>query len=435
METLNIIGKILTLVGSLAVFLYGMKLMSDSLQKVAGDKMRAILGKMTGNRFSGILTGATVTTVIQSSSATTVMLVSFVNAGLLSLTGAIGVIMGANIGTTVTAWIVSLLGFKIKMEVIAIPILAFVLPLIFSKKMKRRSWGEFVVGFSILFLGLGFLKDAVPNMQEYPEILAFVSQFADMGVFSVLLFILVGTIFTVIIQSSSATMALTIVMCYNGLIPFDIAAAMVLGENIGTTITANVAAMVGNVSAKRAARAHTLFNVLGVFWMVLAFPYFLRLVDYVVINLEGKSAFTDVAAIPVGLSIFHSAFNILNTLVMVWFIKYYEKLVIKLVPYKDEDDEEFRLRHINFGLFSTPELDLVQAEKEISIFAKRTQKMFGFVPELLVKKKEKKYQKLLQRLRKYEDIMDRMEVEIAKYLTKVAEGNLSPKASKKIRCL
>ena len=267
-EILSTIGKFLTLVGALGLFLYGMKLMSEALQKVAGSKMRQILAAMTNSRIKGVFTGILVTTTIQSSSATTVMIVSFVNAGLLSLIASVGVIMGANIGTTITAWIIALLGFKVSLSFLSLPLIGISFPLFFSKNSIRKSWGEFIIGFAILFIGLQFLKESVPDINGNPEALNFLSSFTDLGFLSILIFIGVGTLLTIIIQSSSATMALTLVMCYNGLIPFELAAAMVLGENIGTTITANIAAVVANVSAKRTARAHLIFNIFGVVWMV-----------------------------------------------------------------------------------------------------------------------------------------------------------------------
>ncbi|PLW99998.1 MAG: Na/Pi cotransporter, partial [Marinilabiliales bacterium] len=295
MSVFQIIGQILTLVGSLGLFLFGMKLMSESLQKVAGSRMRSILNAMTQNRFRGVLTGFMITTVIQSSSATTVMIVSFVNAGLLSLTGAIGVIMGANIGTTVTAWIISLMGFKISVSALSLPLIGIFLPLMFSKKGKRKSWGEFVLGFAILFMGLQFLKDSVPDVNTNPEFFNFLAQYTNAGYASIMLFVLIGTLLTVVIQSSSATMALTLVLCYNGVIPFELAAAMVLGENIGTTITANIAAIVANVSAKRAARAHFLFNVFGGLWILLLFHPFLSAIDFFIQRSTGASVYGDIA--------------------------------------------------------------------------------------------------------------------------------------------
>ncbi|MDX9697511.1 MAG: Na/Pi cotransporter family protein, partial [Bacteroidales bacterium] len=338
----------LTLVGALGFFLYGMKVMSESLQKVAGDKMRSILAKMTSNPVKGVLTGVLITAIIQSSSATTVMVVSFVNAGLLSLIESIGVIMGANIGTTVTAWLISLLGLKVNISVLSLPLIGIGFPLLFSKKNKRKYWGEFIIGFAMLFLGLDFLKNSVPNINSYPEILSFLADYTSNGVWSYLLFLGIGTALTIIIQSSSATMALTLVMCNNGWISYDIAAAMVLGENIGTTITANLAASIANVSAKRAARAHLLFNILGVFWVSFFLPYILRLIALFMTNSGANSPFEDPHSIPVALSIFHTSFNIINTLIFIWFTKFIALLVTKLVPQK-EDSEDFRLQHIQVG--------------------------------------------------------------------------------------
>jgi len=435
----------LTLVGALGLFLFGMKLMSEALQKVAGSRMREILGAMTNNRFKGVLTGVLVTTTIQSSSATTVMVVSFVNAGLLSLIAAVGVIMGANIGTTVTAWIISLLGFKVSLSILSLPLIGISFPLFFSKNNKKKLWGEFIIGFAVLFIGLQFLKDAVPDINNNPGALSFLSQFTDLGYLSVLLFVLIGTVLTIIIQSSSATMALTLVMCYNGLLPFELAAAMVLGENIGTTVTANIAALVANVSAKRTARAHLIFNLIGVFWILLIFPYFLKLIDYVVVSKHGVSILADnlspadfdkvKAVYPIGLSLFHTVFNILNTLLLVGFAKQIAMLATKMVPSKDEEEEEFRLKYINTGLLSTSEMSLIQAQKEVSNFAERLQKMYDFIPKLMSADKQKKIDKLLARIKKYEEITDNMELEIASYLTQVSEGEMTGKGSRKIRAL
>lgn len=285
------IVELLTLIGSLGLFLFGMKLMSEALQKVAGDRMRSILSSMTSNRVKGLLTGVLITAIIQSSSATTVMVVSFVNAGLLSLIEAIGVIMGANIGTTVTAWLISILGFKVKMSAIALPLIGVSFPLLFSKNNRKKSWGELIVGFSILFMGLEYLKNSVPNIKDNPEILEFLSHYTNMGFFSDLIFLAIGTILTIIIQSSSATMTLTLVMCFNGWIDFELAAAMVLGENIGTTITANLAALVANISAKRAALAHLIFNSFGVIWILLILPIYIRGIDVFMLHMGSDSLY------------------------------------------------------------------------------------------------------------------------------------------------
>ncbi len=424
--------EFLTLLGSLGIFLFGMKLMSESLQKVAGDKMRNILAAMTSNRVKGIFTGFLITAVIQSSSATTVMVVSFVNAGLLSLVESIGVIMGANIGTTVTAWLISILGFKVHMSTIAIPLIGIGFPLLFSKNTKRKSWGELIIGFSLLFIGLGYLKDSVPDIKSNPEVLHFLGNYTDLGYGSLLIFLAAGTLLTVIIQSSSATMALTLVLCFNGIISFEMAAAMVLGENIGTTITANLAAMVANVSAKRAARAHFIFNFFGVVWILILFYPVIKLINFLFTDMGRPSPLTDSASIPIALSLFHTLFNITNTFIMVWFVKLIEKTVIKMVPDKDSD-EEFRLKYINIGMVSTSELGILQARKETFVYGERVTKMFGFVKELYSAEKNKKFEKFVKKIEKYEEISDRMEIEIADYLAKISEGELSESGALKIR--
>jgi len=333
------IFELLKLVGALGFFIYGMKVMSDGIQKVAGSKMRSILSKMTSNRFLGITTGFLITALLQSSSATTVMIVSFVNAGLLSLVESIGVIMGANIGTTITAWLISLLGFKVQISAIALPIIAIGFPMMFSSKSNIKALAEVFIGFALLFMGLDELKHAVPNLKENPEFLSFLANYANMGILSTIIFIGVGTLLTLIVQSSSAAMALTLVMCYEGYIPFELAAAMVLGENIGTTITANLAAMVGNVHAKRAARAHFIFNIFGVIWMVFSFQFFITTIDsYMVTNMDLSPLNFDIdnpIAIPIGLSIFHTTFNILNVLFLVGFVPLISRIVIKMQPSKE----------------------------------------------------------------------------------------------------
>ncbi len=425
----------LNLLGSLGLFLFGMKMMSEALQKVAGDKMRSILSSMTSNRFMGILTGLLVTMVIQSSSATTVMVVSFVNAGLLTLVQSIGVIMGANIGTTFTAWLISLLGFKFSIVLIAIPLVGIGFPLVFSKKASLKHWGEFIVGFALLFMGLDFLKNSVPRIDQSPELFAFLSNYANIGYISVFIFLLIGSLLTIVIQSSSATMALTLVMCSQGWITFEIAAAMVLGENIGTTITANIAALIGNASAKRAARAHLIFNLMGVFWMLIIFFPYTRTIANLMANHNGVSPYESLDSVPIALSIFHTSFNLINTGLLVWFTPIIVKIVTWMVPAKKEEEEEFRLVHINIGMLSTAELSLVQAYKETIIFAKRTIRMFGFVKLLFNETNDKDFDNIYQRIEKYEGISDRVEVEIATYLNKVSTYELSDESSRKLQAL
>jgi len=426
----------LILIGALGFFIYGMKVMSEGIQKVAGSKMRKILGAMTSNRFFGVLTGFLITALIQSSSATTVMVVSFVNAGLLTLLESIGVIMGANIGTTITAWLISIVGFKVKIATFSLPIIAFGFPLLFTSNSKLKAWGEVLIGFGLLFMGLDELKSTVPDLKSNPEILEFLSSFTDYGVLSTLFFILIGTGVTIIVQSSSAAMALTLVMANNGWIPFEMAAAMVLGENIGTTITANLAALVGNVHAKRSARAHFIFNVFGVVWMVLVFPWYLQGIDYYMSQSLGVSPFdpNQPQSIPIALSIFHTSFNIINLVMLVWFVRVIVKMVIKMVP-SQGDDEEFKLDYIGVNIMPTPEISILEARREIAKFGKLTGKMSTMIQQLIVKKKIKKRAKLMDKVRRYEENTDRMEVEIANFLIKAAEGNLSKISSANIRGL
>jgi len=430
----------LRLIGSLGVFLYGMKLMSEALQKVAGDRMRYILSAMTSNRVKGVITGMLITTIIQSSSATTVMVVSFVNAGLLNLVESIGVIMGANVGTTVTAWLISILGFSVSMADISLPMIGLCLPLLFSNKRSRKNWGELIIGFGLLFIGLEFLKGSMPNLNDNPEIFAFLQSYADMGYTSYLIFITIGTILTVLIQSSSATMALTLVMCANGWISFDIAAAMVLGENIGTTITANLAAMVANTTAKRAALAHFLFNVLGVAWVLSIFPIFLGWIAQlsIFLGIGDPTLVYPVGevnlAIPMSLSLFHTLFNIINVLILIWFIKLLARIVTKIIPQKETSDDAFTLKHIKIGMLSTPDASLFQAKEEIMLYGKNTHKMFHKVTTCLGLS-TKEFEKAFDLLVKMEDESDQVEVEIAHYLTKVSESKLSTENSQRIRAM
>ena len=426
----------LTLIGALGFFIYGMKIMSEGIQKAAGSSLRRILSAMTSNRFLGLGTGFLITCLIQSSSATTVMVVSFVNAGLLSLTESIGVIMGANIGTTVTAWLVSLFGFKFKIAHFALPILAVGFPMIFSNKAKLKSWGEFIIGFALLFMGLDALKSAVPDIKGNPEAVAFIADFANMGILSTLMFVLIGSILTVVVQSSSAAMAITLVLCNQGVIPLEVAAAIVLGENIGTTITANLAAAVANIHAKRAAMAHLIFNVFGVIWVVIIFQPFLSLIEYLwipfhnllqSINPEFVKSETEMQ-----LSLFHTTFNIINSLLLIWFVNKIAGIVTRLVPSKG-DDEEFGLEYISTGIMATPELSLIEAQKETARFGGVVKKMNGFVKGLITEQDNKVISKTLARIKKYEDITDRIEQEVADYLAKISEGEMSESSSLKIR--
>ncbi|MCD8313663.1 MAG: Na/Pi cotransporter family protein, partial [Bacteroidales bacterium] len=442
--------QILTLLGALAMFLYGMTMMSEGLQKAAGDKLRSLLASMTSNPFKRVFTGFLVTAIIQSSSATTVMVVSFVNAGILSLTNAIGVIMGANIGTTVTAWIVSLLGFSFDISSLSIPLMLVGFIFMMSKKNRYKNIGQLIIGFALLFLGLSTMKGSVPNLSEHPEVLAFLQKWTGYGFGTTLIFLLIGTCLTIILQSSSATMALTLVMVNFGWIPFEAAAAMVLGENIGTTITANIAAAVGNVSAKRTALAHTLFNVIGVIWMLILFKPFLKLVGLIVGCLGVPNPmtvdFADIAATGAttdalsksslyGVSMLHTMFNLCNTLLLIWFTKWIEKAVTLIIKPKKDEDELYRLKYIQGGLLATPELSLNEATHEIEDFGKICYKQFGYLRQAVVEKDPEKFSYFNAKLAKYEEITDRIEFEIASYINEVSKGELSDVAVDRIKSL
>ena len=423
----------LRLIGSLGLFLYCMKIMSEGLQKFAGDSLRRILTAMTTNRVTGVLTGVLITALIQSSSATTVMVVSFVNAGLLTLTQSIGVIMGANIGTTVTAWLISALGFKVDIAAFALPLLAFGIPLLFSGKSSRKSVGEFIFGFSFLFMGLQALKANAPDLGANPEMLAFVQNYTDMGFLSIILFLFIGAILTMIVQASAATMAITLIMCANGWIDYHLGVALVLGENIGTTITANLAALTGNTQSRRAALAHLVFNIFGVMWVLVLFYPFTAAVSWFVTDVMNIS--DPAVAVSFKLAAFHTAFNISNTFIMIWFVGLIEKTVCFLIKGKKDEDEEYRLRYITGGMLSTAELSILQAHKEITLFAERTGRMLDMVKALFYEKNEDAFLKIYSRVEKYESISDRMEIEIANYLTCVAEGRLSSEGKEEIRIM
>ena len=428
-----VILQIFTLLGALGMFLYGMNLMSSGLQKASGDKLRGFLSAMTSNPFKGVMTGLGITSIIQSSSATTVMVVSFVNAGLLTLAQAIGVIMGANIGTTVTAWLVSWLGFKADISILAIPLMVFGFLFSNSKKNKRQNIGEIIVGFCLLFLGLSFMKESVPDLNETPQILEFVKTWSSYGFGSVLIFLVFGTALTLVLQSSSATMALTLIMLSMGWIPFDMACAMVLGENIGTTITANIAASVGNTQAKRAAMSHTIFNVFGVIWALIFFKPFLSLVEAIIDAFGVTDPSTSALY---GLSMLHTLFNTINTIILVWFVKYIEKAVIFIIkPAKDKEAEPFRLKYISAGYLATPELASEQALDEIIHFAQISRNGLGYAKQAIEENDVDKFEELNKKLVKYEEISDRIEYEIATFLNSVSNESISEATSVKIKAM
>ena len=431
---MEIVYQILKLLGSLGLFLYGMTLMSGALQKVAGEKMRSILAAMTSNSLKRVLTGLFITAIIQSSSATTVMVVSFVNAGLLSLVQSVGVIMGANIGTTVTAWIISMLGFKFDISVLSIPLIGVGFTLMMFKSKKKKSVGELIIGFSLLFLGLTFLKDSVPDLRANPEVFEFLQGWTKYGYGSVLIFVLIGTLLTIIMQSSSATMALTLVMSSYGWIPFDMAAAMVRGENIGTTITANIAAAVANVSARRAALAHLVFNIFGVIWVLAFFRPVLSIVAKITISVFGLDPFVSSEATLYGVSFLHTLFNITNTLLLVGFTNQIVKLVSYVIKTKDTE-EVFRLKYIQGGVLSTAELSLSQAKSEITDFAKLAKQEFSYAREAMRLCNSDKFDELYAKIEHYEQITDKVELEIANYLNNVSEGELSEESGRRLQAM
>jgi len=428
---------VLQVIGSLGIFIYGMKVFSDGLQKVAGNKLRSILKGMTSTRFRGILTGFTSTSITQSSSTTTVMVVSFVNAGLITFLESTGVIMGANIGTTVTAWMISIFGFKMKITPVAIMLIGIFFPFIFFGREKFRNLAEAMIGFGILFIGLDFIKNSVPNVRDNPEMFMFLDQFTEFGFASILIFVVAGTLLTLITQSSSAASAITLVMLFQGWIDFPMAAAMVLGENIGTTVTANIAAVVGNVYAKRAARFHFVFNVFGVVWMLALIHPFLMGIDSVMgYFLPGAESILHAsdeigrANATLALSLFHTTFNVTNVLLLFAFVPNIVRFVERLQ--KEKKDTQHRLQYISSGMMSSPELSISQAHKEIELFAKLIEKMHFSIKGLLFNKQNKQ-ERFLKKIEKREQITDNIELEIAEYLTKISSYNLTEDASRRIR--
>jgi len=463
----------LGLLGAVGLFLYGMKVMSEGLQKAAGDRLRNILSAMTRNRFTGTITGFFITALIQSSSASTVMVVSFVNAGLMTLAPSMAVIFGANVGTTFTAWIIALFGFKVDISAFALPLIGIAVPLLFAKKSRTKSIGEFTIGFAFLFMGLDMISKYVPDLQSNPEMFEFLQHYASMGFGSVLIFLFVGMLVTTIIQSSAAMFAITLIMCSKGWITFDLACALILGSNIGTTITPLLASMSGNVAAKRTAMGHLLFNVLGTVWVLAVFFPFVGLNTWITeeigqgdpaalyqyVNdlkandpdmynrLYSSSLPTDdgvvlshrsmiarmQVSVSFGLSIFHTVFNLINLAIMIWLTGVYVKVVEFLVPARHHGDDEFQLKFISSGILSASELNIAQAEKEMFVFAERVARMLPMARELVhARDGSDDFNQRYSRLEKYEEISDRMELEIANYLNRCAEGRLSNESKRRI---
>ena len=455
METLL---NVLSVLGGLAMFLYGMALMSEGLQKSAGDRLRAFMAKMTSNSFKRVLTGTVVTCLVQSSSATTIMVVSFVNAGLLTLGNAIGVIMGANIGTTLTAWITSL-GFSVNIALFAVPMMAFGYLMSCTKKSALKNLGQFLMGFAIMYVGLTFMKDcANAVLGEYQSgMMNFFGSINGFGFGSILLFLIAGAVLTIVLQASSATMAITMLLAASGLIDFKLAVAMVLGENIGTTITANIAAAVANTSAKRAARAHTIFNIVGVIWVLAAFPPIVRLICVImealnfynpmeasrqlaIIANSGAAADPELIetyknSLLYGIAMLHTLFNVTNTLVLIWFTPLIEKAVVWLVKEPKGETEVFRLKYISGGPLSTAELSISEAQQEIIHFAEICRNGFGYIRQAINEQDPDKFDTLNEKLIKYEEITDRIEFEIASYLNDVSKNEISEEAADEIKAM
>ena len=446
------------LLGAVCLFLYGMKVMSEGLQKVAGDRLRNILGAMTKNRFAGVFTGIIITALIQSSSASTVMVVSFVNAGLMSLQQAMAVIFGANVGTTVTTWIISAFSFEVSISDYSILLLALGVPMLFMKKSVYKSSGEFLIGFCFLFMGLDLISKYVPDLQQNPGMLQFVTNFTSMGLGSILIFFGIGIVLTMVAQSSAATFAITLIMCSQGWISFELGCAIILGGNIGTTITPVLASLSGNLAAKRTAMGHVLFNVIGSIVVLCVFIPFVKLVgditgacqglnpmdiskaqeasmaDSTLLNPAGGLTSKAQASVAFGLAMFPTVFNACNLLAMIWFTKLYVKAVCAIMPQRKKDEEEeFSLKFINRGILSASELNIAQAQKEIAVFGERVKKMLDMGKNLMhIDPKSTEYAAVYSRLEKYEEISDRMELEIAGFLNKVAEGRLSPEGKMRV---
>ncbi|MBD5191439.1 MAG: Na/Pi cotransporter family protein [Bacteroidales bacterium] len=466
----------LCLIGAVGLFLYGMKVMSEGLQKAAGDKLRSILGAMTRNRFTGTLTGFFITALIQSSSASIVMVVSFVNAGLVTLAQSMAVIFGANVGTTFTAWMLTLFGFKVDISTYAISLISVAIICLFSNKSRTKSIGEFLIGFCLLFLGLDMISNYVPDLQANPEMFEFLQRYAALGFTSVLIFFAVGCVVTMIIQSSAATFAITLIMFSRGWVDFNLACAIVLGSAVGTTITPILASLSGNVAAKRTAAGHLMFNILGSIWCLGLFYYFSDFIIWIAnmigignpnelydtingikesdpmvynhlfdtkptaddaLNLRINSQVPIIKSLQfkasVGLCIFYTTYKLINLFIMIWFTKLYVRVVEWLIPAKDKADEEFQLKFISGGILSASELNIAQAEKEVYVYAERVQRMITMARELVhTKGGSDEFLKLYARLEKYEDISDRMEIEIARYLNRCAEGRLSNEGKRHI---
>ena len=432
---MNNILLFFTIAGATALLLFGMKLMSESLQKMMGERIQKVLSSMTSNKLRGVLTGMFITALIQSSSATTVMVVSFVNAGILRLVEAVSLIIGANIGTTFTAWLISVFGFEMNFAIFTLPIIGISIPFLFSNKRKLKNVGEMLLGFSLMFISLNFLKNYIPEANHQSWIYLAIQKISGWGHGSYLIFLLIGTLFTIIIKSSNSIFALTLVLAFNGWIDYELAVAMVLGENIGTTITAITASKVANITAKRTALAHLFFNLFGVLWVIILFPYLLEFNAWLYMHLGGGDPFSNKSDIPIALALFHTLFNITNTLLLIGFTKHITQFVVKRIPSTSGGNNEFRLTHIKIGVLSTPDASLYQALRETTVFAEKVRKMFMNVQRIFDENNDKEYKTLKDKIVDNETYSNRLETEIANYLTKVGEGRLSEASSQRMRAL
>ena len=430
----GLVVHLLILLGALGLFIYGMKTMSEGIQKAASGHLRSILTNMTSGKWNGIFTGLLTTTMVQSSSATTVMVVSFVNNGILNLKQSIGIIMGANIGTTITGWLIAIFGFVVPIGDYSLIIFLIAIAFLFSNKSRIKSWGESLAGLAILFMALELLKAGIPDNTLSFEQFNFLNEVSGVGVWSVILALIIGAVITIVVQSSTAALLITILLCERAIIPYELGLGMVLGGNIGTTITSNIAAISGNVHAKRAAMAHLVFNVIGVIWMVFVFRWFIAGVDGVIVNVFGmEDPRMNGVSRTVGLALFHTAFNVINVFVTVWFLERIAAWVVRLVPKKMGDDDVFHLDYIKAGVLATPELSIIEAKKEVAKFGKITSKMLTYFSKLLVETDKNKKKYYYDKIAKYEEITDRVEVEISNYLAKAAENELSEDTSRRVR--
>lgn len=435
MHLFQVIESFLSVIGSLALFLFSMKLMSESLQKITGSGMRHTISSLSGNPGKGIFTGIAITSIVQFSSATVVMVVSLVNAGMLSLYESMGLIIGANIGTTLKALVISYIGFQVGSEKLFLPLIALALPFMFLRKNNYKAIGEIIIGFALLFVSLSFLRNSIPNLQNNPDLILWMKNYTHFGFLSILLFVFAGIVLTIIIQSSSAFIAFIFVVCQSGWLSFEMAAAMVVGANIGTTYTALLASIIANRSAKRAALFHLLFNVFGAIIILIVFKPFLSIIDFVVFSIQGASSFTQITAIPLGLSLVHTSFNVFTTLVIVWFLPQVITLLERIIPKRIDEKLNHSFTFFDSPIHSTSEISALQAQKEVIFFGSKVQLMLSTIPPLLVTKHPSQYEQMYASIRATEELADKFDEEISTFITRLSENELSDKTSLSVRIM